>query len=115
MHACVASATAASLSVTGTTQLTGSLQLGVNSVFTIGRTPVSTANAGQATYWLGQAAGAASCAGGDMVIDAGTGSLSGSVLLGPSARGVIVGAASTPVTVAGALTAGSTGTSSSHS
>jgi hypothetical protein len=91
--------------------------LGGNAVFTIARAP-STVGAGLSTLLLGQAAGLGSCTGGDLQVDAGTGSTAGYLRLGPTSEGVMVGQVSKTVivfgnlvantgSVTGALTAGS--------
>ena len=92
----------ASISTSGTAVHVGSLILGTDSYYTIGRARASTQH-GLTTFILGQA-GAAGSLGGDIAIDAGTGTSSGRVLVGPAASAVVLGSLSGAVSVAGSLT-----------
>ena len=100
--------TSADVTVGGATRLVGSLRLGADSPYTIGRAGQTTAGKGRSTVIIGQASGLGSCVGGDVVIDAGTGSAPGAVKIGSASLAVQLGA---PTIVVGALTASSFSTS----
>ena len=97
------SASAGTLTVTDSAAIAGSLQLGASStVYSIGR--VAGSAAGRSTVLIGQA-GAIGNPGGDLVLDAGTGSASGSVVIGLTAASITMGRSGKTTTVLGGVAA----------
>jgi hypothetical protein len=95
---------AGSLTVRGSALLSNIVQLSGDSAFTIARSAHS-GSAGQPTLLAGQAAGHASCLGGDLVLEAGTGVLAGTVRVGGTSDAVRLGQSGKTVTVLGSLSA----------
>ena len=100
--------TAGALTVSGTAFLSGSILLGQDGLYTLGRPAYTTQNNARSTYVLGQAPGSVASIGGDLVLEGGTGGvLAGSVRIGQSSQSVHVGSAAKSVFAPGALVAGS--------
>jgi hypothetical protein len=89
------------LTATGSLRLGGSLLLGGDGAYTLGRPALSAGVVGNATVLVGQAA---SGVGGSLAIDAGAGGLAaGAVLIGAVSDSITLGAVGRNVTVAGDL------------
>jgi hypothetical protein len=90
------------LAVADSARLQGaSLVLGADAAMTVSR-PAHSTQRGSSTYLAAQA-GASGSAGGDMVINAGTGAVAGSVLIGASSESVALSQAGKTTAVRGSL------------
>jgi hypothetical protein len=95
--------TANTLVVEGSTGLTGPVLLGNSAAYTLTR-PRSTVGTGAGTFVRGQ--DGLNAAGGDLMLDGGTGSVAGTVVIGSQSTSVTVGAAGKAMTLLGSVTLG---------
>ena len=103
--------TSGALSVDGSSRLTGTLQLGGNTKYTIGR-PINAGTNGESTYLIGQSGLNGNGRGGDVVIEVGAGDTTGVVRIGLTSEAITLSQASKTTLVRGALLANSLSVSS---